>query len=488
MKKCTRILALLLALVLTLGLAVTAYADGTTTETGTITIDNAVGGQTYTIYEILYLESYNEGAGAYAYKATDAWKNFINSDGIKDTYVSVDNQGYVTWVKDAQGKDADAAAFAKLALAYAKDNDINATATKVASGEGTTTVVFDKLDLGYYLLDSSLGTLCSLNTTKPDVIIREKNAVPTNEKKVEEDSTGAYGKVNDAQIGQTVNFKSTITAQAGAENYVFHDKMSEGLTFGSVTGVTLKGNAVAAENYTVKTEGITDGCTFEVVFEQTFCDTLKANDEIVISYTATLNDKAVVGGNGNLNESKIEYGESGKTTVTPSSTTTTYTWSFDVLKYGNNEKKNLLKGAEFVLLNKEKNKVAVFKDGKVVAWDDVPTGDQTWPEGAVLTTGEDGKIAMAGLDSADIYYLREVKAPDGYNKLGEDKEVKIEAEKAENGLTMTQKSLTVEINNQSGTELPSTGGMGTTIFYVLGGILAVGAAVLLVTKKRMERA
>ena len=491
MKKCTRILALLLALVLTLGLAVTAYADGTTTGTGTITIDNAVGGQTYAIYEILYLESYDKGAGAYAYKATDAWKNFINSNGIKDTYVSVDNQGYVTWVKDAQGNNADAAAFAKLALAYAKENGINATATKVASGEGTTTVVFDKLDLGYYLLDSSLGTLCSLDTTNPSVTIEEKNAVPTNEKKVEEDSNNTYGNVNDADIGQTVNFKSTITAQAGAENYVFHDKMSAGLTFGDVTGVTLNGNAVAAENYTVKTADFADDCTFEVAFTQAFCDTLKANDEIVISYTATLNSKAVVGVDGNPNESKIEYGEKGKTTTTPASKTTTYTWGFDVLKFANGDENKKLSGAEFVLLDKDAKKVATVVNGKLTGWEVVPAagedGTINWPENTKLTTDENGSIKVDGLD-ADTYKLREIKAPDGYNKLDKDHDFTITAETAEDGKTMTYTRSTQEINNQSGTELPSTGGMGTTIFYVLGGILAVGAAVLLVTKKRMERA
>ena len=108
--------------------------------------------------------------------------------------------------------------------------------------------------------------------------------------------------------------------------------MSAGLTFTAVTKVTLNGTDVAAENYEVVTTGLTDDCTFEVRFTQAFCDTLKANDKIVISYTATLNENAVVGVEGNPNESKIEYGQSGKTTTTPPSTTTTYTWDLEVLK------------------------------------------------------------------------------------------------------------------------------------------------------------
>ena len=276
MKHTKKLASLLLALALAFALAVPAFAEG---ETGSITINDAVVGQTYTIYQILDLESYNASANAYAYKATTAWSTFINSDAIKGTYVEVDAQGYVTW-KDG----ADAAAFAKAAQKYAKDNSIANQGSVTAT---TTTVSFTGLDLGYYLVDTTLGTLCSLDTTNPNVVMEEKNEVPVNVKTVEEDSTGNYGEKNDADIGQTVNFKSTITAQAGAENYVFHDTMSAGLTYTGVTGITLNGTAVDASNYTVVTEGLNDGCTFEVRFTQAFCDTLKANDQIVISYTAS---------------------------------------------------------------------------------------------------------------------------------------------------------------------------------------------------------
>ena len=153
MKHAKKLASLLLALVMVFAVATTAFAAD---ETGSITIDNAVVGQTYTIYEILKLESYNKDSGAYSYKATSEWNDFINSADIKGTYVNVDSQGYVTWVKDA-----DAAAFAKLAQAYAKNNPI----ANQGSTEATdATVTFTGLELGYYLLDSSLGTLCSLDT------------------------------------------------------------------------------------------------------------------------------------------------------------------------------------------------------------------------------------------------------------------------------------------------------------------------------------
>lgn len=463
-----------------MGLTVTVSADET--GSGTITIDNAVVGQTYTIYQILTLESYNASTNAYSYKAATGWETFIKS---ATTYVTVGEQEYVTWVEGA-----DAAAFAKEALEYAKENSttIAKTATKKAE---STTVEFTGLNLGYYLVDSTLGTLCSLDTTNPTVTIKEKNAAPENVKKVEEDSTpNVYGTTNDADINQEVKFQSTITAQAGAENYVFHDKMSAGLTFGSVTGITLNGTAVAEENYEVKTTGFTDGCTFEVVFKQTFCDTLKANDKIVISYTATLNKDAVVGLDGNPNESWLDYGEKGKTTTTPKSETITYTWDMDVLKYANGKESDVLAGAEFILLKEEGTKVATVVNGKLTGWvafdGDFEKLEPEIRKNAILTTDKNGKIAIDGLDT-DTYYLREIKAPDGYNKLKDDEKVIITgATKDENSGKLTYTTVIAKINNNSGTELPSTGGMGTTIFYVIGSILVLGAAVLLVTRKRMN--
>ena len=478
MKTMKRISCLLLALALMMALSVTAFAVG---ETGSITINDAVVGQTYTIYQVLDLESYNASVDAYAYKATTAWNTFINSDAIKGTYVEVDAQGYVTW-KDG----ADAAAFAKAAQKYAKENSI---ANQGSVNATTTTVSFTDLDLGYYLVDTTLGTLCSLDTTNPDVVMEEKNEVPVNVKTVEEDSTGTYGEKNDADIGQTVNFKSTITAQAGAENYVFHDTMSAGLTYTGVTGITLNGTTVDASNYTV-TAPAADGDTFDVTFTQAFCDTLKANNQIVISYTATVNEKAVVGLPGNPNESKISYGDSSNTKTTPPSKTTTYTWDLDVLKYANGVESKVLKDAQFVLLNSGKTKVATVVDGKLTGWVNVPTagegGTITWPANTVLTTDENGEIEIDGLD-ADTYYLREVKAPAGYNKLADDVQVVITgATTNEATKELTYTTVVSKINNQSGTELPSTGGIGTTIFYVLGSVLLVGAAVLLITKKRMS--
>ena len=465
-----------IALVLILMLTV-AFAEG---ETGSITINDAVVGQTYTIYQILDLESYNASANAYAYKATTAWSTFINSDAIKGTYVEVDAQGYVTW-KDG----ADAAAFAKAAQEYAKKNSIANQGSVTAT---TTTVSFTGLDLGYYLVDSTLGTLCSLDTTNPNVVMEEKNEVPVNVKTVEEDSTGSYGEKNDADIGQTVNFKSTITAQAGAENYVFHDTMSTGLTYTGVTGITLKTEtedsvAVAASNYTV-TAPAADGDTFDVTFTQAFCDTLKANDQIVISYTATLNENAVIAGEGNPNTSKVSYGDSSNTKYTPNSQTKTYTWDVDVFKYTKvGETETALAGATFTLSKNAdgSNPIALVSEGN-----NVYRVAKTGETGTVteITTDATGKFTIKGLD-ADTYYLTETQAPAGYNKLAGPVTIVIGGNGVVNGTTEAPQGVDeVKVLNQSGTELPSTGGIGTTIFYVIGAALVIGAIVVLIAKKR----
>ena len=481
MKTIKRISCLLLALALILALSVTAFAaqEGTLTG-GSITINDAVPGQTYNAYQILYLESYNASSNAYAYKANSAWETWLKT---QTSYVSFDAQGYVTWVEGA-----DAAAFAKLAQVEAAKMTADATATAPAAAEGATysTVKFENLKLGYYLIDTTLGTLCSLNTTKPDVVMEEKNEAPTNVKTVEEDSTGNYGEKNDADIGQTVNFKSTITAQAGAENYVFHDTMSAGLTYTGVTGITLNGTAVDASNYTVVTEGLTDGCTFEVRFTQAFYDTLKANDQIVISYTATLNENAVIAGDGNPNTSKVSYGDSSNTKYTPDSQTKTYTWDVDVFKYTmNGEAETALAGATFTLSKNDDGSAPIALVSK---GNNVYRVAKTGETGTVteITTDSTGKFTIQGLD-ADTYYLTETAAPAGYNKLAGPVTIVIGENGVVNGTTEAPQGVDeVKVLNQSGTELPSTGGMGTTIFYVLGSVLLVGAAILLITKKRMS--
>ena len=470
MKRTKRIASVLLALVMALSLITTAFAAG---ENGSITIDNAVVGQTYTIYQILDLESYNKDSGAYAYKATAAWRDFINGADVKSVYVNVDAQGYVTWVKDA-----DVVAFAKLAQKYAADHNIDNQGAKTAN---STTVEFTNLDLGYYLVDSTLGTICSLDTTNPSVTIKEKNSQPTVDKQVRENSNGTWGDTNDANIGDTVNFKTTINVVDGQpKNYVLHDKMSNGLTFdaGSVEVKIGDRTLTLGSDYTLITNP-KDGCTFEIEFKE---NVLKPNDVVIVTYSATLNEKAVIYPEPNTNETKLVYGEGSETTWDK---TKTFTYQFDLVKTKTDN--TVLNGAEFKLYDAktEGNEIALIDEGNGVYR--VATAAEKAAEGFVSATIKAGKVTIKGLDSG-TYYLEETKAPAGYNVLAERVEVKIDHA----NLTATVEGGTyvsggVQVINQTGAELPSTGGIGTTIFYVVGGLLVVATGVLLVTRKRMSK-
>ena len=470
-------MTLFLALTLALMMALPVLAEGA--KPGSITVSKAVKGQVYSIYRILDLESYN--GTAFAYKPNSDWETFIKSEGIKDVYLTINNDGYVNWVAEDKANNGTAVkAFAEKAKAYAKTNSIAAVATQTADGD---TVTFTNLDLGYYLVDSTLGAVCSLDTTQPSVSMEEKNVPPTNEKKVEEDSTSQFGDTNDADIGQEITFKSTITVNANNKGYVFHDKMSEGLTYTGVKTITVNGDEEPVENnYTVKTTDLTDECTFEVEFDSDFCEALKADDEIVITYTAELNEKATIGLPGNPNKSWLEYGESGTaSSSTVPSETITYTWDMKVLKYANGKKDTKLQGVEFVLLNKDKDKVATVANNFVTGWESVPAEGAEWPTGSKLTTDANGEIIINGLD-ADTYYLKEIKTLPGFNMLAQPVEVVITGKIDDNTYT----TLVKEVENNSGVEMPSTGGIGTTIFYVAGGLLVAVAVVLLVTKKKMS--
>lgn len=484
-----RVVSTLLALVLVLALAGTAAAAGE----GSITIDNAVKGKTYTIYRIFDLDSHSEDYQALNYKVSAKWAAFFAEGAEGLNYVDIDELGYVTWKENASAAD-----FAAKAIAFAKAQNIANDGQKTAD---SSTVAFTVLELGYYLVQSDLGALCSLDTTMPDVTIKEKNSEPTVEKEVKEDSNGDFGQTNDADIGQTVDFETTITVVDGQpKGYVLHDTMSAGLTFNGTVEVKIGDRPLTAgTDYTLVTKDLNDGCTFEVRFiddkdengNATGSHALKPNDVVTVTYSATVNENAVIGGEGNPNTTKLNYTEGSTTTKeTPESKTYTYVWKFDVLKYTMKDSTETpLAGAKFVLYKTVdgKNYYVKVTDGKVTGW------TETKAEGTVFETpDDDGSFTISGLD-ADTYYLEEVEAPAGYNKLAAPVKVTITAtiNTATNVGTATvtygeNSTGTVKIENKTGVELPSTGGVGTTIFYVIGGLLMAVAVVLLVTKKKMS--
>lgn len=464
-----KLFAVLLAAALVLAMAVPAFAE-TNAPKGSITISKTVKDETYTIYRMFKLDSYNAESNTYSYTVESAWENFFKT-GAGRNYITLDGQNHPTWTAADENDSTTVAAFAKAALAWAADKKISGT-KETATGD---TVTFSNLDLGYYLVDSSLGALCGLNTTTPNVTIEEKNGQPTIEKKVKSHYDG-WAEKNTAKIGDTVEFKIVVHVEAGAQSYKVADTMSDGLTFNSSSLKVTYKDAPATANSDYTLEPGKNGTTFTLTFKDSYVAD-KVGEAIVVTYNATLNDKAVV--TGNKNKATLGYG----TNKTVESETTTYTYEFDLVKVDGATKK-LLNGAEFKLYDAE-NGGSVIKVVPVAGGYRVANGDET---GAVDTIKVNGKVHISGLDKT-TYWLEETKAPDGYNMLTERKPVSLT--NGSNNTTLTSSTWSeadhgVAVENNAGTVLPSTGGMGTTLFYVIGGGLMVAAVVLLVTKKRME--
>lgn len=470
MKLIKKIAAIMFAFMMVVSMSCNVKAAGT----GKITIDNAKNGETYTIYQVLTLESSDVGKGLYSYiPVNDAWKAYFKTEEGKK-YMTVDDNGYVT----TKYTETNAQELAQALIKQAKTINYNPQSI-TADKDGT--IEFTGLALGYYVVDTTVGTLCGLNTANPEVTIEDKNKKPTVEKKIVEGDQLADK--NSANIGDAVNFKTTITAQAGAKKYVLHDTMSGSLTFNDDVVVTYNGNVLNdSDDYTVTKPGA-DGCTFDVTFKDSFLNKLGANDKIEVTYSATVNDNAVVK-DPMTNKTHLTYGD--KNTETNKPETTTKTFGIPVFKYTNVN--TPLAGAEFILstdpncVDDTKNlKFTKNTEGKY-RYD--KTGSTTLTS---LDKGRDkGRIDVEGL-KAGTYYLKETKAPDGYNLLKKPVTITIDSEgkiyvdgsgEVNNG--------DVRVQNNSGTLLPNTGGVGTTMIYLIGGVLLLGSGVVLATKRRVK--
>ena len=457
-----KLVSLVIVMALVMSLAVGAAAAG---DDGSITIGNAVAGQKYHIYKVFDL-TYTGDSVSYTFTRNDANTAFfdaLNATGspFKLTEIATNKFNVTT---TASAKE----------ITTFLTNQISNLGTAIeliGATSGATTQ--SNLAYGYYFVTSTVGSVVSIDSAKKDVTIDEKNTAPTLTKVVKNTTDTDFVESTTANIGETLNYKITIKAGKGAVNYVLTDVLPAGVTAPSadsvnVTGATPTSITVSSQTITVDFTGVT----------------LDENTEIVITYTAALNASAVVAGTGNVNTATLTYGADATNKLTVSDTATVMTYQFGLYKTAkiNNVDHTILSGAKFKMYDAETggNEIKLIKDGAVYR---PVIGAETAVE------IEAGNVIISGLKNG-TYYLEETIAPEGYNKLTSRESITITDANNIGNVTDNVYDATsgggLEVINQAGTVLPSTGGMGTTIFYVLGGLMFVGALVLLVTNKRMK--
>lgn len=513
-----KVFAAAAAIATVFGLAATTVATANAADNATLTVsttDAKFASKTVNAYKMFSATVSGDGK-AVSYTLTDAWKPFFkNSVGLTDvTDANVNDKAndYVSKLKDST-----LVAFAAKASNWAQNtaNSITADATATVSADasnGKYTATFTGLGYGYYVVavpgatlanaKSQYATLVSVHSTKVDADI--KGDLPTVDKKVQVDGTGKDA--TDAKIGDTLTFTltSTIPDMSAYDTYTFNfkDTLSKGLTFGQVKSVKVE-NVTLTENtdYTVTTPTASNNNTLTVAMKD-FKTKQQANagKKITVTYTATLNENAVVGGAGNVNSAKIQYSNNPSTNGTGESEPSkvrVFTYGFTVDKYTGDYGENAtrLAGAEFTLAH---------KDGSAISFVQVSAGSAT--ANAVyrvakagetgtttITTPANGKVVFEGLKNGE-YTLTETKAPAGYNKLASAIGVKVNGQN--NGTDTTNATVTITYNNDNGNDynqtasngvipvqnksgaiLPGTGGMGTIAFTVIGVlVIALGVA------------
>lgn len=537
----------LLSAILVMAMALTMALPAAAADNNTLTINSKTSGHTYQAYQVFsgkldstdkLLSDIEWGANIDTTKEVDG-KTVLAAIQALDGFAQCQTATQIAEVlakKETKAETLDA--FATIVSKYVTGNPTTSTDPTVDVTNGYVYQISGLSDGYYFVTEANQNPETNNAYTKymlqviGDTTVNAKTDVPMAEKKVKENIKynqdvgygNGYNDVADYNIGDTVpfSFYSKVPDMSNFKNYkyIFHDKMSAGLTFNNDVKVTI-GGTVISEGYSVE---ITGG-EFKVTFKNLKAVTGATKDaEIRIDFTATLNTSAEIGLPGNPNTMTLQYSnnpndETQITTGTPD-TVIVFTYELDVTKVdgatlGNDgaitDETEKLEGVQFKLKNSDGKYVIISEEaateGKVKGWSDTKDG------GSVLTTAAGGKFAVIGLDDG-IYYLEETKPLDGYNTIKDPIKVTISAETengqnwtdgtAENALTALNITIgegdkasttggaadtgivSTIVENNKGVELPGTGGIGTTIFYVVGGILVVGAAVLLIAKKRTK--
>ena len=495
----------------------TANAAGGNATLTVSTKDAKFAGKTVNAYKMFSATVSSDG-GAVSHTLNDVWKPFFkNSVGLTDvTDANVNDKAndYVSKLKDSA-----LTAFAAKASNWAqtKTNNITADATatvsKNAATDGKYTATFTGLDYGYYVVavpgatvadtNSQYAALVRVHSTTVGVDI--KGDLPTVDKKVQVNGTGQNA--TDAKIGDTLTFTltSTIPDMSAYSTYTFNfkDTLSKGLTFEQVKSVKVEDKTLSVNtDYTVTPPTAPNNTLTVAMNDFKAKQQANAGKKITVTYTATLNENAVVGGAGNVNSATIQYSNNPSTNGTGDSEPSkvrVFTYGFTVDKYTGDQYTDAatrLAGAKFTLAP---------KNGSAISFVQVSAGSATanavyrvanaGETGATttITTPANGKVVFEGLKNGE-YTLTETEAPAGYNKLASAIGVKVNGQN--DGTDTTNATVTITYNNDNGSSynqtasngvipvrnksgaiLPSTGGMGTIAFTVIGVlVIALGVA------------
>lgn len=500
MKHARKLASLLLALVMVFALATTAFAQDVTVTggTGSITISNAAKGETYTIYK-LFDATVNADGSSIAYTGT--------IPESLNTYFTADENGYISATSAAKDGDNMSEGL-KTAL---KTWTAAATATATATSDGSA-LNFKGLEYGYYVVTTTQGEqVISVDSTMPDVTIVDKNSSTPKE-------LSKTASSNDVSIGDTVtytvSFKTSNYYGAGTNakeivSYTIEDTLPEFLSNVTVTSIIVDndGSDTTTNDRTTVTDQFADKKIVIDWYDEVNNKFLYDNGATVtITYTAVVTDKAAIDGNGNTNKVTVTWTTKGGDEPGPDKVETEETiFTYAIALKKVNNKGVALPGAVFEFPFYVKS-TADANGAYIYAGTTAGAGLTNQ-----ITTPDSGVIVVKGVKSGS-YEITEVTAPAGYNKLTAPVTVQavktsststhttVYLDKDGNVVDVSAKEIEVKVDidtiaatavvvvNKAGTELPSTGGMGTTVFYVLGTVLVLGAVVLLVTKKRMSDA
>lgn len=518
-----KVFAAAAAIATVFGLAATTVATANAADNATLTVsttDAKFAGKTVNAYKMFSATVSGDGK-AVSYTLTDEWKPFFKNStasgltgDVTDANVNDKANDYVSKLKNT-----DLVAFATKASNWAQNtaNGIKVNKTTTVSStatDGKYTAAFNNLDYGYYVVavpgatvadtNSQYATLVSVHSTS--VTAEIKGNLPTVDKKVQVDGTGKDA--TDAKIGDTLTFTLTSTipdmSAYGTYTFNFKDTLSKGLTFGQVDSVKVGDTALTKDtDYTVTTPTASNNNTLTVAMKDFKTkQQVNAGKKITVTYTATLNKDAVVGGAGNVNSATIQYSNNPSTSGTGESEPSkvrVFTYGFTVDKYTGDkyaDDATRLAGAEFTLAP---------KNGTAISFVQVTAGSAT--ENAVyrvakadetgtttIITPKSGKVEFQGLKNGE-YTLTETEAPAGYNKLASAIGVKVEGQNDGTDTTNATVHITydndngssnydqpasngvIPVRNKSGVVLPGTGGMGTIAFTVIGVlVIALGVA------------